>query len=83
MWNVSPTARSAKLQLVYGLKMSKTSTLDTFIIQTFYLYMYYVCGWWLLSGGGGRGGSQPPRGAECPPSAPLNETLLQVRTWTI
>ena len=32
MCDVSPTARSAKLQLIYGLKMSKTATLDTFTI---------------------------------------------------
>ena len=32
MWDVSPTARSAKLQLIYGLKMSKTTTLDTFSV---------------------------------------------------
>ena len=49
MWDVSPTMRSAKLQLVYGLKMSKTTALDTFTIQTFYLYMHCVYGWWLLS----------------------------------
>ena len=32
MWDVSPTARSAKLSLIYGLKMSKTATLDTFTV---------------------------------------------------
>ena len=26
---MSPTARSTKFQLIYGLKMSKTATLDT------------------------------------------------------
>ena len=48
-----PTARSAKLQIVYGSKMSKTAALDTFTIQTFYMCMYYVV--WLvaiLKGGG-------------------------------
>ena len=29
------SARSAKLQIVYGLNMSKTATLDTFTIQVF------------------------------------------------
>ena len=59
MLDVSPTARSAKLQLVYGLKMSKTAALDTFTIQTFYMYMYCMYGGWLLS-----------RGGECPPPTP-------------
>ena len=53
MFDVSLTALSAKLQLVYGLTISKTSALDTFTIQIFYMYMYcmYQCG--LLSVGGG------------------------------
>ena len=38
--DVFPTACSAKLYLVYGLKMRKTAILDTFTIQTFYMYMY-------------------------------------------
>ena len=32
MWDVSPTMRSTKLQLIYGLKMSKTAALDTFTV---------------------------------------------------
>ena len=63
MLDVSPTARSTKLQLVYGLKMSKIAALDTFTIQTFYMYMYCMYGGWLLS----RGGSQLPRGRVPPP----------------
>ena len=39
MWDVSPTVRSVKLQLVYDLKVSETATLDTFTVQTFYLYV--------------------------------------------
>ena len=44
---VFPNARSAKLQIVYGLNMSKIAALDTFTIQTFYMYMYMCCayGW--------------------------------------
>ena len=29
MWDVSPTVCSVKLQLIYGLKMSKTAAFDT------------------------------------------------------
>ena len=32
IWDMSPTARSAKLHLIYGLKMSKTAALDTFTV---------------------------------------------------
>ena len=34
MEDVSSPARSAKLQIVYGLKMSKTAALNIFTIQT-------------------------------------------------
>ena len=76
MGNVFPPARSAKLQILYVLKMSKTAALDTFTIQTFYMYMYCVYGWWIFS----RGGSQRPRGGgggggPPPPPPPQNETL--------
>ena len=57
-----PPAQSAKLKIMYGLKMSKIADLNTSTIQTFNMYMYDVCGY---SQGGG--GSQLPRGrGECP-----------------
>ena len=42
MWDVSPTLRSAKFQLIYGLKMSKTAALDTFTVYICYL-QYMQC----------------------------------------
>ena len=66
MLDVSPTACSVKLQLVYGLKMSKTAALDTFTIQTFYMYMYCMYGGWLLS----RGAASFQGGGRVPPPTP-------------
>ena len=56
MWDVSPIARSAKLQLIYGLEISKTATLDTFTFKSFtYACMTCMDGGY-SQGGGGRGG---------------------------
>ena len=50
VWDVSPTTRSAKLQLIYGLKMSKTATLDTHCLLVHVLHVWMVA---TLKGGGG------------------------------
>ena len=85
MWDVSPTTHSAKLQLVYGLKMSKTSALDTFTIQTFYLYIHLLHVWMVATLKGAASFQVP-----APP--PLNETLfiifwvlisLSVELWDV
>ena len=57
--------------IVYGLNMSKTATLDTFTIQTFYIHAQccvfaLMHGWWLfLKGEGGaasfQGGAHSPK----------------------
>ena len=71
MWDVSPTVRSAKLQLIYGLKMSKTAALDTFTVyKVFYFCMYCMYGWWLLSRGGGGGRVTLPASPPPPPPPP-------------
>ena len=44
--DVPPPAQSAKLRVIYGLKMSKTSNLDSFYVnkgRTLYMYMHIVC----------------------------------------
>ena len=46
---VCPPAQSAKLKIIYGLKVSKIADLDIF----FQSYKYSVYGWWLPSRGGG------------------------------
>ena len=66
MGNVFPNARSAKLQILYGLNMSKIAALETFTIQTFHVYMYYTYGWWLFS----RGGQPASKGVRVPPPLP-------------
>ena len=66
---VCPPAQSAKLKIIYGLKVSKIADLDIF----FQSYTYSVYGWWLPSRGGGQLASKG--GANAPPP-PLNETLL-------
>ena len=48
-----PPAQSAKLKIIYGLKVSKIADLDIF----FQSYTYGVYGWWLPSMGGGGGGA--------------------------
>ena len=67
MRNVFPNARSAKLQIVRRLNMSKTAMLDTFTIT--------CTGIVRLVGGYSQGGSQLPSGACVPPPHPLNESL--------
>ena len=59
---VCPPAQSAKLEIIYGLKVSNIADLDIF----FQSYTYSVYGWWPPSGGGGgaasfQGGQMPPR----------------------
>ena len=73
MGDVSSPVRSAKLQLVYGLNMSKTAALDTFSIQTF--TCIGIAG---MVGGYSQGGEQPAskRGQVPPP----NETLLRINS---
>ena len=44
---MSPTARSAKLQLIYGLKMSKTAALDTF--NRLNLLLVHVLHVWMVA----------------------------------
>ena len=46
--DVCPPAQSAKLKIIYGLKVSKIANLDVF----FQSYMYSVYGWCLPSRGG-------------------------------
>ena len=57
-----PSARSAKPNRIYSLKMSKTADFDT----TFYIYIHvYMVG------------GYSPRGGECPSPPHLNETLIR------
>ena len=58
---------SAKLQLVCGLKMSKTDLLWT---VSHFLYVQCTCIAW----GGGEGSQLPKVGGKCP--LPPNETLI-------
>ena len=69
MGDVSSTARSAKLKVIYGSKTSKTAVLDTISIQFFFLQSTCVMH---MVGGYSQGGSQLPGGGR----VPLNETLL-------
>ena len=61
---MSPSTQSAKLKIIYGLKMGKTADLDTFFPFKLFTFtcMYNVYVWWLLSMGadsfrGGGGGA--------------------------
>ena len=59
-----------KLKVVYGLKMSKTSDLDSFHISKeniLHVYVYCVYEWWALSRGGG----------ECPLHRTLSRILVE------
>ena len=69
-----PPAQSAKLKIIYGLKVSKIADLDIF----FQSYMYSVYGWWLpLRGAASFQGG----GANAPPAPPPpNETLMVIQS---
>ena len=62
---VCPPAQSAKLEIIYGLKVSNIADLDIF----FQSYTYGVYGWWPPSGGGG-GGQLASKGGKCLPAPP-------------
>ena len=64
MWDVSPTTCNAKLQLVYGLKISKTVTLDI---------KHFACTCIVCMDGGYSQGGQPASKGAPPPPPPPNE----------
>ena len=65
MWDVSPTTHSMKLQLVYGLRMCKTATLDTFTGHSNFVHVVRI--WIVAALKEGRG--------KCPP-APMKPYKL-------
>ena len=60
MWDVSPTTHSVKLQLIYGLKMSKLPlwTLSPFKPLLVHVHTYIAC----MDGGISQGGQPASRG---------------------
>ena len=64
---VCPPAQNVKLEIIYGLKVSRIADLDIFVQS----YTYSVYGWWLSWGGGGGGGVQlASKGGQMPPTPP-------------
>ena len=64
---VCPPAQSAKLKIIYGLKVSKIADLDVFSKVTRIVYMV---GGYPRGGGGGGGGAASFQGGQMPPCLP-------------